>query len=239
MSNTRNSLQGVKPHKNYWLTGGDLHLIVEDLEFCVHRFFFERDSTKFRALLAPPAPGKPQQGSSHLTAIKLHDVTAKDFETFLWVFYNPTYSLYDATVSDWSCILHLGNEWQFAEVERLAVRELEKMPMSPVQRIVLYQKHRVADEFLIHHYAALCTRGAPLCLDESNQLGMSTVVIINQAMHCLHKPSSGDASSSPIDSSNAATIAKIIAHIRNGETKATNSGTGLPGGLVMVHLRRM
>ncbi|KAJ7718600.1 hypothetical protein DFH07DRAFT_860139 [Mycena maculata] len=230
MADTRNSLQGVKPHKDYWLSGGDLHLIVEDREFRVHRYFFERDSAKFRALLAAPSPGKPQQGSSHLTAIKLHNVTATDFETFLWVFYNPTYSLYNATVADWSCILHLGNEWQFAEVEKLAVRELEKMPMSAVDRIVLYQKHSVSEELLIPHYAALCVRGYPLNFDESNQLGMSTVVIINQAMHSLHKPAGKDSNVSPfqIDPTNAVIVSKIVAHIRNGEA-GSPAGSGPPG----------
>ncbi|KAJ7686831.1 hypothetical protein B0H17DRAFT_873842, partial [Mycena rosella] len=163
-------------HKDYFLSGGDLHIIAEDREFRVHRYFFERDSAKFRALLASPSPGQPKQGSSHLTAIKLQNVTAKDFETFLWVFYNPTYSLYEATVTDWSCILHLGYDWQFAEVEKLAVRELEKMPMSVVDRIALYQQHHVSEDLLIPHYAALCTRGHPLDLAESEQLGMATVV---------------------------------------------------------------
>ncbi|KAJ6520622.1 hypothetical protein DFH09DRAFT_1194032 [Mycena vulgaris] len=225
MTDTRNGLQGVKPHKDYSLTGGDLHIIAEDREFRVHRYFFERDSAKFRSLLSSPSPGQPKQGSSQLTAIKLENVTAKDFETFLWVFYNPTYSLYDATVTDWSCILHLGCEWQFAEVEKLAVRELEKMPMSVVDRIALYQQHYVSEDLLIPHYAALCTRGYPLDLPESQQLGMTTVVLINQAMHSVHKPY-GDGSTSPIDPVNAETIFKIIAHIG----KKAGAGPGLTAG---------
>ncbi|KAJ7146028.1 hypothetical protein C8R44DRAFT_863846 [Mycena epipterygia] len=229
MAETRNSLQGVKPHKDYFLSGGDLHIIAEDCEFCVHRYFFWRDSAKFRALLASPSPGQPQQGSSHLTAIKLHDVTAKDFETFLWVFYNPTYSLYDASVSDWTCILHLGHDWQFAEVEKLAVRELEKMPMSIVERIALYQLHHVSEELLIPHYAALCSRGSPLDLEESAQLGMPTTVLINQTMYSVYKPKDADGRSSPIDPANAAVISKIIAHIGNGQAGVASTHTGLPG----------
>ncbi|KAJ7601629.1 hypothetical protein DFH06DRAFT_952528, partial [Mycena polygramma] len=194
MADTRNSLQGVKPHEKYYLDGGDLHIIAEDREFRVHRYFFDRDSARFRALLASPSPGQPRQGSSHLTAIKLKGVTAKDFEKFLWVFYNPTYSLYDATVSDWTCILHLGHDWQFEEVERLAVRELEKTSMSVVERIALYQKHAVSEDLLIPHYAALCSRGSPLDLEESERLGMSTVVLINQAMHAMHMTRDGDVS---------------------------------------------
>ncbi|KAJ7936683.1 hypothetical protein B0H13DRAFT_1549161, partial [Mycena leptocephala] len=178
MADTRYTLQGVRPVKDWTLIGGDLHIIAEDREYCIHRYFFERESLKFRTLLASPSPGQPQQGSSHLTAIKLHNVTAKDFEKFLWVFYNPTYSLYDATVADWSCILHLAHDWKFAEVVQLAIRELEKMTMSVVERIALYQQHGVSEDLLIPHYAALCTRGYPLDFPESDRLGMATVVLI-------------------------------------------------------------
>ncbi|KAJ6524530.1 hypothetical protein B0H19DRAFT_972088 [Mycena capillaripes] len=231
----RNSLQGVKPHEKYYLDGGDLHIIAEDREFRVHRYFFDRDSAKFRALLASPSPGQPRQGSSHLTAVKLQDVPAKDFEKFLWVFYNPTYSLYDASVDDWTCILHLGHDWQFAEVEKFAVRELEKMTMSAVDRIALYQKHNVAEDLLIPHYAAVCTRGFPLDLDESERLGMPTVVLINQAMHAIQMPRDSDGNSSPINPINAAVISKIIAHI--AKRGMAGVGTGQTGSSLTVSSR--
>ncbi|KAJ7938311.1 hypothetical protein B0H13DRAFT_1942383 [Mycena leptocephala] len=228
MADTKNSLQGVKPHEKYYLDGGDLHVIVEDREFRVHRYFFERESARFRALLASPSPGQPRQGASHLTAIKLHGVTAKDFEKFCWVFYNSTYSLYDASVSDWGCILHLGHDWQFSEVEKLAVRELEKMGMSTVDRIALYHKHNVSEDLLIPHYAAVCTRGSPLDFDESERLGMLTVVLINQAMHAVHMPRDGDGNLSPINPANAAVISKIVVYIGNKRAVA-DARTGLPG----------
>ncbi|KAJ7115563.1 hypothetical protein C8R43DRAFT_1078304 [Mycena crocata] len=231
MAGTRNGLQGVKPHDSYFFDGGDLHIIAEDREFRVHRYFFERDSARFRALLAPgPSPGQPRQGSSHLTAIKLQDVTAKDFEKFLWVFYNPTYSLYDATVSDWSCILRMGHDWQFAEVEKLAVRELEKTSISPIERVALYQKHDVSEDLLIPHYAALCMRGFPLDFDESEKLGMTTVVLINQAMHSIHTPQNGSGGSSPINPINAAVIAKIMTHIEKKQPEKNCTALPRPGG---------
>ncbi|KAF8172811.1 hypothetical protein K438DRAFT_1981295 [Mycena galopus ATCC 62051] len=216
------SLQGVKQNEKYYLDGGDLHIIADDQEFRVHRYFFERDSARFRTLLASPSPGQPRQGSSHLTAVKLQGVTVKDFETFLLVFYNPTYSLYDTTVSEWGCILHLGHEWQFAEVVKLAVRELEKMSMSIVDRIALYQKHKVSEDLLVPHYASLCMRGCPLDLEESERLGMSTVVLINQTMHAHHMRD--NEISSPINPLNAALISKIIAQIGKRD-----AGSRLPG----------
>ncbi|KAJ7248891.1 hypothetical protein B0H12DRAFT_1123223 [Mycena haematopus] len=234
MTDTQNTLQGVKPHEKYYIDGGDLHIIAEDREFRVHRYFFERDSARFRALLASPSPGQPRQGSSHLTAVKLRGVTAKDFEKFLLVFYNPTYSLYDTTVSDWCCILHLGHEWQFTEVVKLAIRELEKMPMPIVDRIALYQKHKVSEDLLVPHYASLCTRGCALDLDESERLGMSAVVLVNQTMHSIHTPRNANGSPSPTDPANAVVVSKIIAHIKRNvgssppEPAAADSTNGAP-----------
>ncbi|KAJ7026696.1 hypothetical protein C8F04DRAFT_1008821 [Mycena alexandri] len=226
MTDTQSSLQGVRPHEKYYIDGGDLHIIAEDREFRVHRYFFDQDSAVFRDLLASPS-GQPRKGSSHLTAIKLQGVTAKQFATFLWVFYNPTYSLYDTTEDDWKCILHLGRQWEFVEVEKLAIRELEKFPMSIVERIALYQEHKVSIETLIPHYATLVTRGSPLDFEESERLGMSTVVLINQAIYAIHSARNGDSSaSSSVNAINAAVISKILAHVATGGTTA---GPGLPG----------
>ncbi|KAJ7619363.1 hypothetical protein FB45DRAFT_839780 [Roridomyces roridus] len=222
-----NTMQGVKQSKNYWLTGGDVHLIVEDCEFCVHRYFFVRDSAKFRELLTPAEPasapaanGKSAPApaalpaSTHLTAIKLPNVTTKEFETFLWVFYNPTYSLYDASVSDWTTILRLGKRWEFVEVEKLAIRELEKLPMPVVDRIVLYLQYSAAsEEHFIPHYATLCKRGHPLSLEESNELGMNTVVLINQVLHALHAPASS-VSTDPL-------VVRIVTYIKGAAGTST------------------
>ncbi|KAJ7270856.1 hypothetical protein C8J57DRAFT_293239 [Mycena rebaudengoi] len=230
MSDSRNgNLQGVKHHKNYFLTGGDLHFIVEGFEFCVHRYFFVRESPRFQKLLAVTSPGQAQQGNSHLTAIKLHDVLANDFEKFLWVFYNPTYSLYDATLADWSCILHLAHDWEFGEIVKLAVRELEKNAMSVVERIVLYQAHHVPEDILVPHYAALCARDVPLDLDEAERLGMTTVVLLNQTTHWIRKRRGGEECAAPADPATAALILKIAAHVEDGGDQAGDS-TGKKSG---------
>jgi hypothetical protein len=103
--------------------------------------------------------------------------------------------------------------------------------MSVVDRIALYQKHNVTEDLIIPHYAVLCTRG-PLDLDESQRLGMSTVVLINQAMHSIRTPRDGEGTSSPIDPVNAAVISKIAAHI--GKSGQPGAGSGPSGELVTV-----
>ncbi|CAK5273869.1 unnamed protein product, partial [Mycena citricolor] len=142
----------------------------------------------------------------------------------MWVFYNPSvcptlarihsepepyrrYSIYDATIEEWSTILRLGHEWGFAEVQKLAVRELEKHPhsksLTSIDRIVLYRRHGVPEDVLVPYYAAICARGTPLEYEECQKLGMKPVVAINQALHAL---------AYKCDEKMAPLVSKIVAH---------------------------
>lgn len=129
----------------------------------------------------PMSPGSTRQGASDADPLVLEDIRPEDFERFLWVFYNPRYSLYDAKVDDWSVILTLSHRWGFAEVKALAVRELEKKEFSSIDRIVFYQTCEVDRNLLIPHFAAICARESPLTLAEGLKLGMETTLVIASA----------------------------------------------------------
>ncbi|KAF8622958.1 hypothetical protein AX15_006630 [Amanita polypyramis BW_CC] len=146
--------------------------------FRVHSYFFERDSTKF--LPAPTCEHVSHtRGGSDETPITV-DVDPVKFEKLLWVFYNPTYSLYDASAQDWSDILELAHQWSFMQVKRLAIRELQKISMPTVNRIALYQKYSVDCEFLVPLYAELCMRPDILRLEEASLISMPTAIVIFQ-----------------------------------------------------------
>lgn len=108
------------------------------------------------------------------------------------------YSLYDATVDDWSAILELAHRWGFPQVKALAVRELEKLEMSAIDRIVLYHRYEVDRALLIPRYAALCEREQPLTLEEGTRLGMETTLNIVRARECARSTPSLNGTRSPI-----------------------------------------
>ncbi|KAJ7104586.1 hypothetical protein C8R43DRAFT_819767, partial [Mycena crocata] len=172
---------------------------VENKLFRIHRYFFERESKFFKTQLAVPAtPGGPRFGTADDNAIMLDNVRSRDFAKLLWVFYNPKYSLYDATVEDWSTILELAHRWEFAEVKSLAVRELEKLELGDIARIVLYRKFQVDEAYLIPRYVALCERPELLTVDEGLKLGMEIVIALSRARECARSPDpSGCRSPSP------------------------------------------
>jgi hypothetical protein len=88
------------------------------------------------------------------------------------------YSLYDASVETWKSILTLAQKWKFKEVESLCVRELEKLPIPPVEKIHIYQVFKLEKSLLLQSYIELATRPEPLSLDDGHKLGIETSIQI-------------------------------------------------------------
>ncbi|KAJ7610056.1 hypothetical protein B0H17DRAFT_1341581 [Mycena rosella] len=211
MSHTSNSesLLGLQRFDDYYLPGGDLYCLVENKLFRVHRYFFERESKFFKTQLAVPAtPGRPRIGTADGNAIMLDNVRSADFAKLLWVFYNPKYSLYESTVEDWSTILELAQRWEFAEVKNLAVRELEKLDLPDIDRIVLY------------HKLVLFT------VEDGLRLGMEIVIPLSRARECArNEGTSGGRSPSPA-SLGGTELTNIIKDHFNIKPVGKANGTG-------------
>lgn len=107
------------------------------------------------------------------------------------------YSIYDATPQQWSMILDLAQKWGFKEVELLCVRELERMDLSPVDRIHIYQKFGLDTTLLIDSYASLTTRDEPIGLEEGLKLGLRTSLQLAQAREMSRGPDTGGGLRSP------------------------------------------
>ncbi|KAF9445063.1 hypothetical protein P691DRAFT_676409 [Macrolepiota fuliginosa MF-IS2] len=183
------SFRSLTRHDDYYLPGGDLFFLVQHHVFRIHRYFFERESSYFKGKLATPAsPGATRQGTSETNAIVLDDVQVHEFARFLWVFYNPKYSLYHTTVADWTAILTLAHRWSFPEVKALAIRELEKQPMPDIDRVVVYQDNEVDRNLLIPRYAALCERDEPITPAEGRRMGIETALTIAQLREVSRRP---------------------------------------------------
>ncbi|EDR07242.1 uncharacterized protein LACBIDRAFT_294547 [Laccaria bicolor S238N-H82] len=183
-------LPALIQHPDYYIEGADLSFLAERTQFKVHRYFFERESPYFRAQLEIPvsAGGAASKGSNSSNAIVLSGVKATEFELFLWVFYNPTYSLYKKTVVEWEVILRLAEKWTFLEVKNLAVRELEKLTILDVDRIAIYQAHNVDRNLLVPSYSRLCERAEHLNVPEGLRLGMETTISIANAREVARRP---------------------------------------------------
>jgi len=195
MDSTANHKQGsqrVVRHADYYIQSGDIIFRVEDILFRVHRYFFIRESAFFRNKLPhPPPPGEFTKGTSDSQPFVLEDTLHVDFERFLWVFYNPKYSLYDATVEEWTSILKLAHQWDFIGVKDLALRELEQLVIPPLRKIVIYHSYAIDRRLLHAAYAAFAVRDEPITIEEGQELGLETAVQLARAREFARAPATG------------------------------------------------
>ncbi|KAF8627754.1 hypothetical protein AX17_006120 [Amanita inopinata Kibby_2008] len=177
-SRTQNDLNSLSDHPIYNIPTGDLHLLVGNVHFRIHSYFFTRESSKFRDSLSVPAtPGGGRKGTSPSNALVVENTSPEDFARFLWVFYDPHYSR-STTVEHWIIILDLAHRWIFPEIKSLAIHALEELTVPLVERIGLYQKYQVPEDIVHPHYAALCARPQILTVSEIELLGTTTSVMI-------------------------------------------------------------
>ncbi|KAF9463283.1 hypothetical protein BDZ94DRAFT_637061 [Collybia nuda] len=193
----------IRRHPKFYIPGADLTFLVSPpskrgydgdswltplkiggILIRVHRYFFDRESRVFREQVLPVPEGKSPHGYTDSTAITI-DVPLDAFVKFLGIFYNPTYTLFDLTVGDWTDILELAHTWEFGEVKRLVVRELEKHELEIIFRINLYQRYSVESTALIPLYTRLCMRDEPPNDEEADALGIKTTVRVYRARELL------------------------------------------------------
>ncbi|KAH9177507.1 hypothetical protein EDB89DRAFT_1412669 [Lactarius sanguifluus] len=169
-------------YQEYFFRDGDITIRVEDSVFRIHKHFLTRESRHFHSMLIPnPVPCRDPPGSSETNPVVLKDATTEGFAGLLWVFYNPVYSIYNAPIETWIRILTLAQQWSFAQVEKLCIRELENLSIPPVEKIKLYQDFKINPSLLHRSYVALTTRPEPLDVKEGSKLGLDTSLKIAQA----------------------------------------------------------
>lgn len=190
----------------------------------------------------PGASGPLRQGEADSAAIIIKDVSVEHFAKFLWVFYNPwvwfyfrlrfwsnklscsVYAVYNATLPEWIAILKLAHEYQFPEVKRLAIRELETFEIPIAERIALYQSHAVEPVYLVPFYVKLCMRDEGPTDEETTTMGIKTSLIIFRARERLHfRPVSASTKdrSSPNENDITRTIYSLLGFDYNGQIGVT------------------
>ncbi|KAF9243218.1 hypothetical protein BU15DRAFT_86587 [Melanogaster broomeanus] len=173
MANPDHGVSRVVHHKDFYLRGGDMTVLVENHLYRIHSYFFERESLFFRQKLV--GSNDEDRGSTDTNAYTLDDVKSEDFARFLWVFYNPKYSVYEAPLDTWLSILKLANRWSFDNVKELS------LDIEPVEKIAIYHDNTISRLYLLPSYVAVCKRDKPLSFTEGMKLGMETVLRIADA----------------------------------------------------------
>ncbi|KAG2343487.1 hypothetical protein BDR05DRAFT_933522 [Suillus weaverae] len=176
---SQNGVSRFHYHPEYYLEDGNVTFHVEDTLFRVHRHFFAAESQFFAKEFAKAPPG--QEGTSDSTAFRLHQVTIADFAKFLWVWYSPTYRRERKPKDHWLTVLELSTLWQFPEMKKLAVDELQNLDIEPIEKITTYDKYHIDKSLLLPAYKLLCKRASRMSAEEGDRLKMPTVLGIHEA----------------------------------------------------------
>ncbi|KZP04075.1 hypothetical protein FIBSPDRAFT_767980, partial [Athelia psychrophila] len=158
-------------HPQYYFEDGNVVFLIEGALYNVHRYFFARDSTHFRAILQDTDASHP---------CVMSDVSCADFDEFLAILYptnfrRPT----EKTTAQWTSILHLAAKWGFENIKLLAIDNLTANA-TPIDKIVLGRRYGIT-EWLPGAYEAVCIRVDPLTLEEGMKLGVEDTVRISAA----------------------------------------------------------
>ncbi|KAH9976128.1 hypothetical protein BGW80DRAFT_1291526 [Lactifluus volemus] len=159
-------------HEKYFFKDGNVTFLVDGSLYCVHRYFFSRDSVYFSTRFAQL---DIRDHEALPTIISLGDIEREDFEAFLSVIYPEDFEEPDLSYKEWKSVLHLSTLWGFASLRKLAIRSI--YPPTPHDRLLLARTYSV-DHWVLPALTALCERNTPLSLDEARQMSIEDVVLV-------------------------------------------------------------
>ena len=93
------------------------------------------------------------------------------------------------TAAEWTSILSLSTRWDFTDIRTLAIREIQSLDISPIDKIVLAQEFDISGRWLLAAYTALCERAEPLSISEGTRLGLETAMRVAQLREQLRSSS--------------------------------------------------
>ncbi|KAF7342339.1 BTB domain-containing protein [Mycena venus] len=163
---------------HYWLRDhGMLIFEVENVLFRVHEYFLHRDSPVLRDMMPLEiAPNGPEP------IFHLDGVRSKDFEQLLWLYYNPAVTTYDAPKTTWRAILKLADRWEMDNIKKIALGNLLKAAdLDPLERIMLCERGDLSRDQATDAYISVCTREAPLTVEELKSLSTEVILMITTA----------------------------------------------------------
>lgn len=130
----------------------------------------------------------------------------------------------DAKPKDyWLVVLKLSTEWKFPEMKKLAVDELQKLEIDPVEKIVTYDKYQVDKSLLLPAYKLLCKRTTRMSAEEGEQLKMPTVLGLQEARERAIRSAAESGCRSPTSAdADDGELEKILNEVFNFNMHPTN-----------------
>ncbi|KAH9014812.1 hypothetical protein EDB83DRAFT_2232898 [Lactarius deliciosus] len=159
-------------HHAYFFMDGNVTFLIDGMLYCVHRYFFSRDSVYFSTRFAQLGV---RDHEALPTIISLGDIKRNDFEALLSILYPANFEAHKLTYEQWKSILHLSTRWGFASIRKLALESIK--PPTPHDKFVLARTYSI-NHWILPALIALCERTLPLSLDEAQQMSLEDVILV-------------------------------------------------------------
>ncbi|KAI9465232.1 hypothetical protein BJY52DRAFT_1113933 [Lactarius psammicola] len=159
-------------HDAYFFKDGNVTFLIDGTLYCVHRYFFSRDSVYFSTRFAQLGI---RDYEALPTIISIGDIERKDFEALLSILYPVNFGAHELIYEQWKSVLHLSTRWGFASLRKLALKSIN--PPTSHDQFVLARTYSI-DHWVLPALTALCERKSPLSLDEAQQMSMEDVILV-------------------------------------------------------------
>ncbi|KAH6885483.1 hypothetical protein BKA70DRAFT_1337585 [Coprinopsis sp. MPI-PUGE-AT-0042] len=145
-----------------------LHLAQGSQRFAEFYGLLENDSSDDDAVVAAAT------GSSQCTSVIPLGVTAEDFRSFLAVLYpKNAQTQANLTKEQWLSVLKLATQWHFEHMRKTAIAQLERLPLTPVEKVLLGRQFYVS-EWLLSGYKRLVRQETPIAVEDAKEIGFET-----------------------------------------------------------------
>jgi len=152
-------------HPRFWHADGNIAVRVENTDYNLHRYLFNRAGCFFPGQFGSYPAHQPYELKESKT----------DFDRFLSVLYPADYSAHQCqTTEEWSSVLLLADKWHMYDIRRLAINQLA-VCAGPVDKIALGHRYNVT-EWLGPAYMELTMRGEAITAAEGAKMGVDALV---------------------------------------------------------------
>jgi len=178
------SISQLRKHEEYYFEDGNLVIQVENILYKVFRSSLTRHSAVFKDVLSLSQHFDPElssEGLSEENPFTLPGISSVDFDRLLAIIYPQMFGAYSlGSAEEWVSVLHLATRWEFNDIRMLVIKELQTLPMDPIDKIVLSAQYGITNSWALKAYAAICQRTRPISVEEARKLGVETAARIAQ-----------------------------------------------------------
>ncbi|RDX39959.1 hypothetical protein OH76DRAFT_1366938 [Lentinus brumalis] len=171
-------------HSTFYMQDEMIILRVENTLFRVHRYFLERDSTFFKDFFERTLGHGA--GRTDDTALRLKDVSRREFECLLHFLYNGAAGTPNDSILNLVLLLSTASALAFPAARTHAISALDAAspPLDPVERVFLAEKYTIP-AWLRPAYVELCSRSHALEDAEAEVLGLQTTARLARAREAV------------------------------------------------------